>query len=114
MTIGPSVLFLSLFEKAKNISKNYSFFIVFGRVPLFYYLLHIPVIHLLAVLAANATGVNTDFMIGSYPFFWQGEWGYSLPVVYFVWIVVITGLYPVCSWYYNIKRKKKSKWLSYL
>jgi len=114
MTIGPSVLFLSLFEKAKDISKNYSFFIVFGRGPLFYYLLHIPVIHLLAVLAANATGVNTDFMIGSYPFFWQGEWGYSLPIVYFVWIVVITGLYPVCSWYYNIKRKKKSKWLSYL
>lgn len=114
MTLGPSILFLSLIDGAQDLGKKYSFYVVFGRVPLFYYLLHIPVIHLLAVAVAFAAGIDFDFMIGSYPFFWQGEWGYSLPVVYFVWIIVVVGLYPLCLWYYNIKRKKKSKWLSYL
>ena len=113
MTLGPAILFLSFLERIKNFEKI-NFFIVFGRVPLFYYLLHIPLIHLLAVLVANATGINPSFMFGSYPFFWQFNWGYSLPIVYFVWVVVIIGIYPVCSIYNNYKRKKKSKWLSYL
>jgi uncharacterized membrane protein len=114
MTLGPAILILSFLEKAKGLEKNYNYLIVFGRVPLFYYLLHIPLIHLLAVLVANATGYNTDFMFGNYPFFWQGEWGYSLPVVYLVWIVVVIVLYPVCYLFYNLKKKKKSKILSYL
>ncbi|RPI74414.1 MAG: DUF1624 domain-containing protein [Ignavibacteriales bacterium] len=112
MTLGPAILFLALSEKLKDTGQN--FFIIFGRVPLFYYLLHIPFIHLLAVLVANATGVNADFMFGTYPFFWQGDWGYSLPAVYLVWIVVIIALYPICSLYYNLKKKKKSRLLSYL
>jgi uncharacterized membrane protein len=113
MTLGPAILFLSLLEKIK-LNKTNSFFIVFGRVPLLYYLLHIPVIHLLAVLVANATGTDPGFMFGSYPFFWQTEWGYSLPIVYLVWVVVIIGLYPLCFLYNNFKRKKRSKIFSYL
>ncbi len=118
MTLGPAVLFLSFLEKnrvsSKSHNKSYSFFVVFGRVPLFYYLLHIPVIHLLAVLVANATGINPEFMFGSYPFFWVTDWGYSLLAVYLVWIVVVIGLYPICNLYNNFKRKRKSKMLSYL
>ena len=114
MTLGPSILFLSLLEKTKLITKSQSFFVVFGRVPLFYYLLHIPVIHLLAVLVANATGVNPGFMFGSYPFFWETDWGYSLFIIYLVWLVVVIGLYPLCHLYNNFKRKRKSKLLSYL
>jgi uncharacterized membrane protein len=114
MTLGPAILFLSFIEKNTALEKNYFFFIVFGRIPLFYYLLHIPVIHMLALLTANATGINADFMIGTYPFFWQGEWGYSLPIVYLVWISAVIGLYPVCYLYYQVKRKKRSKLLSYL
>ena len=114
MTLGPSILFLSLLEKTKLITKSQSFFVVFGRVPLFYYLLHIPVIHLLAVLVANATGVNPGFMFGSYPFFWKTDWGYSLFIIYLVWLVVVIGLYPLCHLYNNFKRKRKSKLLSYL
>ncbi|OGU72954.1 MAG: hypothetical protein A2V93_05445 [Ignavibacteria bacterium RBG_16_34_14] len=114
MTLGPSILFLFLLEKTKLITKSQSFFVVFGRVPLFYYLLHIPVIHLLAVLVANATGVNPGFMFGSYPFFWETDWGYSLFIIYLVWLVVVIGLYPLCHLYNNFKRKRKSKLLSYL
>ncbi len=115
MTLGPAILFLSFMEKVKEIDKNYSFFLVFGRVPLFYYLLHIPAIHLLALLVANATGVDISFMSGSYPFFWQQtDWGYSLPIVYLVWVVIVVGLFPICSMYYNVKKKKKYKILNYL
>jgi len=114
MTLGPAILFLSLLEKAKGFSKSNSFFIVFGRVPLFYYLLHIPVIHLLAVLVANATGIDPGFMFDSYSFFWETDWGYSLLAVYLVWIVVVIGLYPICYLYNNFRRKTKSKLLGYL
>jgi uncharacterized membrane protein len=113
MTLGPAILLLLLFEKLKGFN-NSNFFIVFGRVPLFYYLIHIPVIHLLVVLVANATGIVPDFMVGSYPFFWQGNWGYSLKAIYPIWIVVVIGLYPICYLYNNFKKKKKSKLLSYL
>jgi len=112
MTLGPSILLLSFMEKISVPGK--SFFIVFGRVPLFYYLLHVPVIHLLAVLIAIATGVNPDFMFNSFSFFWETDWGYSLVVVYFVWVVVVIALYPVCSLYKNLKDQRKYKWLGYL
>ena len=112
MTLGPSILLLSFMEKISVPGK--SFFIVFGRVPLFYYLLHVPVIHLLAVLIAIATGVNPDFMFNSFSFFWETDWGYSLVVVYFVWVVVVIALYPVCSLYKNLKDQRKYMWLSYL
>ncbi|MDO8548699.1 MAG: heparan-alpha-glucosaminide N-acetyltransferase domain-containing protein [Ignavibacteria bacterium] len=114
MTLGPAILFLSFLEKARELNKSNYFFIVFGRVPLFYYLLHIPVIHILAVLVANATEIDPGFMFGSYPFFWETDWGYSLPAVYLVWVFVVTGLYPLCHLYNNFKKKKKSKLLSYL
>lgn len=116
MTLGPSIISLYFLEKANSEEKPFRFFTVFGRVPLFYYLIHIPLIHLLAVITAGAAGFDTSFMFNQYPFFWQEGfgWGYSLPVVYLIWIIVVAGLYPVCSRYYNLKKKKKSKLLSYL
>jgi len=112
MTLGPAVLLLAFLENVRG--KIRSFFVVFGRVPMFYYLIHVPVMHLLAILVAAATGTDPGFMINSFPFFWQTGWGYSLPVVYLAWIVVIVILYPICYRYKNYKERKKSKWLSYL
>jgi hypothetical protein len=41
-------------------------------------------------------------------------YGYSLPVVYLIWVIVIVSLYPVCAWYAEYKRTHKQWWLRYL
>lgn len=108
MTLGPAIAFLPLLEKARG--KIADFFLVFGRVPLFYYVLHIPIINIIA------SGIYT---------YRNGHWpsmnpllnpigAEGLPVVYLVWAVVIALLYPVCKWYMNLKARGKSPWLSYL
>lgn len=117
MTLGPSVLFLAFAEKINNTaSKVVS---VYGRVPMFYYVLHIFLIHLLAMAAA---GLFTDYgwsvWILKQPL-WFAEglkgYGFSLSIVYFVWAVVVIGLYPLCKRYDRYKSAHKEKWwLSYL
>jgi len=114
MTLGPAIALLPLLDKATSLVKN--IFVFFGRVPMFYYLVHIPLIHLLALLIANALGLNDYFLTGNHIFdAWPNNWGYDLPIVYFVWIIVVISLYPVCRRYSEIKKKnKKNKLLSYL
>ena len=103
---------LPYFERLKGAAVN--FFIVFGRVPMFYYLLHIPLIHALAVIAAILTGHDTAFMFQNIePWNWPGAYGFSLPVVYLVWVCVILALYPACRWFADLKRRRKDAWLSY-
>ncbi len=92
MTLGPALVLLSFLpDTARGILKP---FVVFGRVPLFYYLLHIPLIHLLAQMA--------------------GRNSHGLPVVYGVWILVVALLYWPCLKWMELKRRNKSAWLSYL
>jgi len=92
---------------------------VYGRVPLFYYLLHIYFIHLLALPAAALTGYQWTGLV----WFTNGvhnvpalrAYGFSLPVVYLVWLFIIAALYPFCKWYDGYKTSNKDKWwLSYL
>jgi uncharacterized membrane protein len=102
MTLGPALLLLSFLpEKA---SGGWRPFVVLGRVPLFYYLLHIPLIHVLARIA-NPSGLEHfgNDMGGNF----------GLPVVYAVWIGVVVALYFPCRWFAEIKRRNKSAWLSY-
>ena len=111
MTLGPAILTLGLFER--GVGKAGRFFIVYGRVPMFYYIVHIYLVHAITVLAGAAQGY------GFTPFFdlWFGfpqSYGYSLPVAYLVWIAVVIGLYPACTWYAELKRRRKDAWLSYL
>jgi uncharacterized membrane protein len=116
ITLGPSIIFLALAEKWKG-----SFFdklVTIGRVPMFFYIIHIYIIHLLALIAAILTGFNASDMVID---FWINEepelqgYGFSLWVVYFVWIVLIIGLYPLCNWFNNYKSRNRDKWwLSYL
>jgi len=94
MTLGPALIILACLER--ETPRFLQPVLVFGRVPLFYYLLHLPLIHGLAVLVR------------------QGGPGYNLPVVYAVWISVIGVLYPVCRWFANVKRRRREAWLSYL
>jgi len=116
ITIGPSLLFLYAIENIKNRATN--FFVVFGRVPLFYYFLHIIVIHLFAIIGILIFGGNWEDMILTPQAFTTAKlatYGYSLGIVYFVWIGIILLLYPLSKKYMLYKANNKDKWwLSYL
>ena len=115
ITLGPACIFLALFEKKPGwLGRRFS---VYGRVPMFYYILHIYLIHLLAMFATTLCGHKWSDMI------WTSlinneklkGYGFSLSIVYLVWIVVILILYPLCKWYDKYKTNHKEKWwLSYL
>lgn len=116
ITIGPALLFLYAFESVKN--KVTDFFLIFGRVPLFYYFMHILVIHVFAIIGILIFGGNWQDMILTKETFTNAaliNYGYSLFVVYIVWIGVIAFLYPFCKKYMIYKANNKEKWwLSYL
>jgi uncharacterized membrane protein len=117
MTIGPAFLLLSLFEKIKN---GFTAAIkIYGRVPFFYYVLHLYVIHIVSAAfvfikghsLAEATTINADLPF----YFLAAKDGYSLGVAYIVWIAVVIALFPLCRWYDHYKTHHKEKWwLSYL
>ena len=117
ITEGIGLLFLSLTENVSNrLSKVIS---VYGRVPMFYYLLHIYLIHLIALVAVVLTGHPWTDMT-SFTTWISGMpnlrgYGFSLGVVYLIWIAVIVILYPPCKLYDEYKARHKEKWwLSYL
>ncbi|KAA5824438.1 DUF1624 domain-containing protein [Algibacter amylolyticus] len=116
ITIGPALIFLYLIENTKN--KISDFLLVFGRVPLFYYFLHILVIHVLAILGILLFGGNWQDMILTKEVFQNAKlinYGYSLFVVYMVWMFVIALLYYPSKKYMIYKATNKDKWwLSYL
>lgn len=90
---------------------------VFGRVPFFFYVLHILLIHSAALVASYALHADWRFWIG--PGNTWGDtvpagWGYSLPLVYATWIAVITLLYLPCRWFSQLKARRRDWWLSYL
>ena len=112
VTLGPAIASLAYFERVRGAVAK--FFIVFGRVPMFYYLIHIPLIHALALLAAVLSGMDIGFMFANTPpWFWPGEYGFGLPVVYLVWAAVVISLYPLCRWFAELKSRRKDVWLSY-
>jgi len=91
---------------------------VFGRVPLFFYVLHIPLIHLAAVVVSLIrTGVVNPWLFANHPLNpgpVPAGYTWSLPLLYLVWAIVIVILFLPCSWYSALKSRKKSVWLSYL
>jgi uncharacterized membrane protein len=116
MTLGPALIFLAFAEKP--LGKLTHMISTFGRVPLFYYLLHLYLIHLLAMLAAELTGFGWSSMVLSV---WITDnpsldgYGFSLLVTYLIWIGIVASLYPICKWYDRYKSANKQNWwLSYL
>ncbi|PIA77952.1 hypothetical protein BFR04_06885 [Gaetbulibacter sp. 4G1] len=117
ITIGPALLFLFGIEKVKN--KITNFFLVFGRVPLFYYFLHVLVIHIAAIIGLLLIGDDWQKMILDVNAWNTGSlasgYGYSLFTVYLIWIGVIALLYFPSKKYMIYKANNKDKWwLSYL
>jgi uncharacterized membrane protein len=117
MTLGPALLLLRTFD-----GRNPRFLrpaLVFGQVPLFYFTLHLPLIHLLAVVLCYVQNGAVHWMfespnLGAYPFTPPPGWGLSLPWIYLLWVVVVVMLYPLCVWFAGVKRRQASPWLSYL
>jgi uncharacterized membrane protein len=103
MTLGPALLLLASFEHAKGSFAR--FLSVFGQVPFFYYVVHIYLIHLLAV--ATAFAMTGDFVRSP-------EIGIGLGGVYLVWLLVLVLLYPVCRWFAELKSSRRGWWWSYL
>ena len=117
VTLGPAILFLAFTENTKSwLSRQIK---MIGRVPMFYYLVHIYIIHLLALGATYFCGhtwkdmILTDWV--SFEPKLQG-YGFSLGVVYAIWFSVIVILYFLCRWYDGYKRShiRQKWWLSYL
>ena len=116
ITLGPSLIFLANAEKLKG--KAVNFFCTFGRVPFFFYILHIYLIHFIALFVAEFTGFGWHAMIlPKFVIRVEALKGYGLPLwmVYLIWIAVIILLYPLCKKFDRYKQAHKEKWwLSYL
>ena len=103
MTLGPALISLALFEQVRGALA--SFLATFGRVPFFFYVVHIYLIHALAVATAFAiTGA-----LATTP-----EINFSLTGVYIVWLMVVVLLYPICRWFSKLKESSSGWWWAYL
>jgi uncharacterized membrane protein len=116
MTLGPALLFLRAVDGETPRFLRPA--LVLGKVPMFYYLLHIPLIHLLAVVVCYARYGQVHWMFESpsvdrFPITPPPGWGYPLPIVYLIWAFVVVALYPLCRWFAALKQRRSDAWLSY-
>jgi uncharacterized membrane protein len=122
MTIGPAIFALAFFESGRDMmgatgSWIRNFFVTFGRVPLFFYVLQWFTAHTIAIVLHAVFGKPVRWLFQT-PIDWftnppHGN-GFSLVVVYAAWISGVLLLYPLCKWFAGIKARRKDWWLSYL
>jgi len=117
MTLGPALLFLRAVDGRTPSALQPA--LVFGKVPMFYYVLHIVLVHLIAVGVCVARYGSAHWMfespsIDKYPITQPPGWPVPLPVVWLIWVCVVVLLYPVCRWFAGVKRRRTDWWLSYL
>ncbi len=90
---------------------------IFGRIPRFDFLLHLPLIHLLAVIICFARYAHGHWMFESptvsrFHMTPPPGWGFSLPIVYLIWVSVVIGFYPLCRWFAAVEQRHGTAWLS--
>ena len=111
MTMGPALIFLALTEGAKNRGIS-GIILTFGGVPFFFYIVHIYLIHFLALVALVISGRSwTDYVITAEAFANQttANFGFPLYVVYMVSALVVVGMYPLSRWYRAYKKRHPEK-----
>ncbi len=117
MTLGPALILLGLLDGVKAERGLGRVLVVYGRVPMFYYVLHLYLIHIIAIAAALAFHQPAAWL-------WHGAifllptppgYGHGLPFIYAMWILAVAILYLPCLWYMEFKRQHRDwNWLSYL
>jgi uncharacterized membrane protein len=111
ITLGPMAIVCAMADRFDGWLKEV--LVMFGRVPFAFYILHLYLIHALAVLLGTWQGFEAGELC--VPFFFLPEgYGISLAGVYVVWLLVIALLYPVCNWFAGLKSRRRDWWLSYL
>lgn len=111
MTLGVSITALAFLEHSNN--RLTRIFTVYGRVPLFYYILHIYLIHTIELIVVLAKGLGNKPLQSIGPGS-LGVDGFGLPVVYLIWLTVVIALYFPSRWYMRLKQRRNDWWLSYL
>jgi uncharacterized membrane protein len=117
MTLGPALMVLPWLDKVKAERGIWRFLLVFGRVPLFYYVIHLYVIHLLAVLVAWLTHQPVAWLLDGATMVQRTpeHYGHGLPFIYLIWMTVVVGLYWPCRWFMELKQRHADWWwLRYL
>ena len=114
VTLGPALVLLPWLERARGPVAD--FFLSFGRVPLFAYVVHIVLAHALAIVLAWAMGVPPSSNINALyaPTPASEAWGLSLPATYAVWLLVVALLAWPVRWFARLKQRRHDWWLGYL
>lgn len=113
MTIGPAILIMPALEEMKNSMGN--FFSTYGKVPMFYYILHIYLIHGIALISGLIVGEPISTFVKNGALFDPNlKWGFSLAITYWYWIGAVLLLYYPCKWFAGIKARYNKWWLRYL
>lgn len=116
MTLGPALLFLWAVDGRTPRFLRPA--LLYGKVPMFYYMVHAPLIHLIAIAVCFARYHQVHWMfesptIADFPVSRPPGWGFSLPIVYLIWALVVFSLYPLCRWFAALKQRRSDAWLSY-
>ena len=117
MTLGPALLILRAVDG--RVPRLLAPAVTIGRVPFFYYVMHVVVLHVLAVVASLVRYGEVRWMfesptIAQFPVTQPPGWPAGLPVVYAIWLLVVVLLYPLCRWFAGVKARRRDAWLSYL
>jgi uncharacterized membrane protein len=117
MTLGPALIFLRLAEAP--MPRWLAPARIIGKVPMFYYLVHFPLIHVVAVIVCELQfgtihGMFESPGLAQYPVTFPPGWGLALPGVYLVWLGIMAMVYPLCRWFAGLKQRRRDWWLSYL
>jgi len=114
LTVGVAMIMLGLLDRLSR--NSFAFIQVFGRVPFFFYVLHIYLIHILVVILFFVQGYSEkDIAPQHVPFYFRPDhFGFNLAGVYLLWLAVLFVLFPFCKWYDNYKSSNKKWWLSYM
>ncbi|HEX6316405.1 MAG TPA: heparan-alpha-glucosaminide N-acetyltransferase domain-containing protein [Gemmatimonadaceae bacterium] len=116
MTLGPTIALIPVLERTHGPVTRWM--TVFGRVPFFFYVLHIPLIHVIALVVSQIRmGTVVPWLFANHPM-GSGQppagYGWSLGLLYLVWLIVTVLLYFACRWYADLKARRKARWMAYL